>query len=176
MLFRKMLRELKMHFGQFFSIFLLALLAMMIYVTFEGHVLSEEIARETFHEECNLSDLWVYGEGFSKEQLETVRKLDFVKDAQLRTQIRGTAPDCDDAQVDIYMMDEERVNKGYVIDFRGSSGTCHCNIYEPYGRKTENPDWNYECHGNEAGQNFNSLCKLQYSAISTWCTCGLYEL
>ena len=116
MLFRKMLRELKIHFGQFFSIFLLALLAMMIYVTFEGHVLSEEIARETFHEECNLSDLWVYGEGFSKEQLETVRKLDFVKDAQLRTQIRGTAPDCDDAQVDIYMMDEERVNKGYVID------------------------------------------------------------
>ena len=63
MLFRKMLRELKMHFGQFFSIFLLALLAMMIYVTFEGHVLSEETARETFHEECNLSDLWVYGEG-----------------------------------------------------------------------------------------------------------------
>lgn len=116
MLFRKMHRELKMHFGQFFSIFLLALLAMMIYVTFEGHVLSEEIARETFHEECNLSDLWVYGEGFSKEQLETVRKLDFVKDAQLRTQIRGTAPDCDDAQVDIYMMDEECVNKGYVID------------------------------------------------------------
>lgn len=115
MLVRKMFRDLKHNFGQFFSVFILAMLAMMIYVTFEGHVLSEERAREVFHKECNTADLWVYGENFTEEQLDDVKKLSFVKDAQLRTKFSGSAPDCDDAQVDIYLMDENTVNKAYKI-------------------------------------------------------------
>lgn len=101
MLWKKMFRDLKHNFGQFFSVFILAMLAMMIYVTFEGHVLSEENARKVFHEECNTADLWVYGESFTTDQLDDIKKLSFVKDAELRTKLSGSAPDCDDAQVDI---------------------------------------------------------------------------
>lgn len=115
MLARKMFRDMKHNFGQFFSVFILAMLAMAMYVTFEGHVLSEENARKVFHKECNTADLWVYGESFSKEQLEDIRNLSFVEDAQLRTKLSGSAPDCDDAQVDIYLADENTVNKAYRI-------------------------------------------------------------
>ena len=115
MLWKKMFRDLKHNFGQFFSVFILAMLAMMIYVTFEGHVLSEENARKVFHEECNTADLWVYGESFTTDQLDDIKKLSFVKDAQLRTKLSGSAPDCDDAQVDIYLMSENTVNKAYKI-------------------------------------------------------------
>ena len=96
MLARKMFRDMKHNFGQFFSVFILAMLAMAMYVTFEGHVLSEENARKVFHKECNTADLWVYGESFSKEQLEDIRNLSFVEDAQLRTKLSGSAPDCGD--------------------------------------------------------------------------------
>ena len=51
MLARKMFRDMKHNFGQFFSVFILAMLAMAMYVTFEGHVLSEENARKVFHKE-----------------------------------------------------------------------------------------------------------------------------
>jgi putative ABC transport system permease protein len=115
MLARKMFRDMKHNFGQFFSVFILAMLAMAMYVTFEGHVLSEENARKVFHKECNTADLWVYGESFSKEQLEDIRNLSFVEDAQLRTKLSGSAPDCGDAQVDIYLADENTVNKAYRI-------------------------------------------------------------
>lgn len=115
MLARKMFRDMKNNFGQFFSVFILAMLAMAMYVTFEGHVLSEENARKVFHKECNTADLWVYGESFSKEQLEDIRNLPFVEDAQLRTKLSGSAPDCGDAQVDIYLTDENTVNKAYRI-------------------------------------------------------------
>lgn len=115
MLARKMFRDMKHNFGQFFSVFILAMLAMAMYVTFEGHVLSEENARKVFHKECNTADLWVYGESFSKEQLEDIRNLPFVEDAQLRTKLSGSAPDCGDAQVDIYLTDENTVNKAYRI-------------------------------------------------------------
>lgn len=87
MLFRKMLRDFRKNFGAFFSVFLLSALAMTLFCTFEGHVLSQNVAREAYHKECNLSDVWVYGEGFSEEQLEKVRDLDFVQSVQLRTAI-----------------------------------------------------------------------------------------
>ena len=90
MLFRKMLRDYKANFGAFFSVFLLAALAMALFCTFEGHVLSQKVARENYHKECNLSDVWMYGEGFSDDELNTVRNLDFVKDAQLRMSVMDT--------------------------------------------------------------------------------------
>ena len=70
MLFRKMLRDYKANFGAFFSVFLLAALAMALFCTFEGHVLSQKVARENYHKECNLSDVWMYGAGFSDDELD----------------------------------------------------------------------------------------------------------
>lgn len=115
MLFRKMLRDYKANFGAFFSVFLLAALALALFCTFEGHVLSQKVARENYHKECNLSDVWMYGEGFSDDELDTVRNLDFVKDAQLRMSVTGSAPDCDGAQVDIYLERENLVDTPYYI-------------------------------------------------------------
>ena len=115
MLFRKMLRDYKANFGAFFSVFLLAALAMALFCTFEGHVLSQKVDRENYHKECNLSDVWMYGEGFSDDELDTVRNLDFVKDAQLRMSVTGSAPDCDGAQVDLYLERENLVDTPYYI-------------------------------------------------------------
>lgn len=115
MLFRKMLREFKINFGQFFSVFLLAALAMTLFCTFEGHVLSQRSARESFHEACSLSDIWLYGEGFSQENLEAVKSLDFVEEAQLRMSVVGSAPECDGVQVDLYLERENLVNMPYLI-------------------------------------------------------------
>lgn len=115
MLFRKMLRDYKANFGAFFSVFLLAALAMALFCTFEGHVLSQTVARENYHKECNLFDVWMYGEGFPDDELDTVRNLDFVKDAQLRMSVTGSAPDCDGAQVDIYLERENLVDTPYYI-------------------------------------------------------------
>lgn len=115
MLKRKMLREFKSNFGQFFSVLILALLAMMLFVTLEGHALSQNAAREVFHNDCELSDIWVYGEGFSEENLDAVRALDFVEKAQLRMFVQGTAPDIDGVQADIFLQRENVVNTPYLI-------------------------------------------------------------
>ena len=115
MLKRKLLREFKTNFGQFFSVLILALLAMALFVTLEGHVLSQNAAREAFHKECALSDIWAYGEGFSDDDLEAVRALDFVESAQLRMSAQGTAPDFNGVQTDIYLERENVVNMPYLF-------------------------------------------------------------
>ena len=115
MLFRKMLREFKTNFGLFFSIFLLSGLAIAMFCTMEGHVLSQNIARAQYHDECKLSDLWMYGEGFSQEQLDTIRGLDFVEEAQLRMSATGSTPDFTGVQVDFFLERENLVNTPYLI-------------------------------------------------------------
>lgn len=115
MLIRKMLRETRRDWAQALSVFLLSFLAVAMFCTFEGHVLSQHKARAVFHEACNLADLWVYGEGFSEADLDAVRGLDFVEAAQLRTSVTGSAPECDGAQVDIYLERENLVNQPYYV-------------------------------------------------------------
>ncbi|MGN1167111.1 MAG: ABC transporter permease [Lachnospiraceae bacterium] len=116
MLRKKLLREMRHNWGQFLSIFLLAFLAMALYCCMEGHVLAQHSARAEFHKECNLADLWIYGEGFSEENVEAVRNLDFVKDAGLRMAVTGSAPECDGAQVDLYLEREDIVNQPYYME------------------------------------------------------------
>lgn len=116
MLYRKLFREIKSNLGQFLSIFLLALLAMALYCCMEGHVLGQRLARADFHEACNLADFWIYGEGFSEKDLEAVRSLGFVETAGLRMSVIGSAPECDGAQVDLYLEREDVVNKPYYIE------------------------------------------------------------
>lgn len=116
MLLRKMLRETKKDWAQALSIFLLSFLAIAMYCTMEGHVLAQNKARAVFHEECSLADIWAYGEGFTQDNLEAVRELDFVQDAQLRMAVTGSAPDCDGAQVDIFLERENILNKPYYIE------------------------------------------------------------
>lgn len=116
MLRRKLLRELKSNWGQFLSILLLAFLAMALYCCMEGHVLGQRSARARFHEACNLADLWIYGEGFSQENLEAVRSLAGVEDAQLRMELTGSAPACGGAQTDLYLERENIVNLPYFIE------------------------------------------------------------
>lgn len=115
MLKRKLFREMKSNWGQFLSVFLLAFLAMALFCCMEGHVLAQRSARAEFHEACELADLWIYGEGFSEDDLNAVRGLDFVENAGLRMAVTGSAPECDGAQVDLYLGRENVVNRPYYI-------------------------------------------------------------
>ena len=114
MLLRKMLREVRGNLGQFISVLILSFLATFIYSGFKSNVVGSGKAVEDFHKATNIADVWIYSEGFKKENLDQVRDLDFVKEAQFRTEIRGTTVDYDGAQLDIYLMDESTILKPYL--------------------------------------------------------------
>lgn len=114
MLIRKMLREMGGNVGQFLSVMILAFLATFVYSGFESNVVGSGRAIERFNEATNLADGWLYSEGFTEENLSAVRKLSFIRDAQLRTEIKGTVPQYDSAETHFYLMDESIVIKPYL--------------------------------------------------------------
>ncbi len=56
MLNRKMLRDMRANFAQFFSILLLSLIAMWCYTGFQANVVGGNQARETFESDANFAD------------------------------------------------------------------------------------------------------------------------
>lgn len=116
MLYRKMLRELKSHFGQFFSVFILSALAVSLFVTLKCNYLGASQALIPFHTASNLADGWLYSENFTKEDLTDVRNLACIKDAQLRMVVTGSMPDQNNAETDLILEEENIVNKPYLLE------------------------------------------------------------
>ena len=115
MLRRKAWRDVRQNFGQFFSLFILVALATAMYAGFMADLIGGNAARATFHENAALASAWLYGEGFTEDNLAAVRALDFVEDAQLRTRVTGSAPNQGGAEIDLYLERENRVNKPLTV-------------------------------------------------------------
>ena len=91
MLRRKMLRDIKANFAQFFSIMLLSLIAMWCYTGFQANVIGGNKARTDFENSSNFADGWIYGADFSEEQANKIADISGINDVQLRTEVLGKA-------------------------------------------------------------------------------------
>ena len=67
MLRKKMFRDIKSNFAQFFSIMLLSLIAMWCYTGFQSNVIGGNKARTNFENSANFADGWIYGADFDRE-------------------------------------------------------------------------------------------------------------
>ena len=116
MLLRKMFREMSHNKGQFLSIFLLAFLALSMFSIMKSSNIGAYEEIDKFHGETNLADGWLYGEGFTTDNLEKVRSLEEVKDAQLRMQITASSVEQNQAQIEVILEDENIVTKPYIME------------------------------------------------------------
>lgn len=89
MLRRKMIRDFKANFAQFFSIMLLSLIAMWCYTGFQANVIGGNKARSDFENISNFADGWIYGVDFSAEQAEKIADISGIKDVQRRAEVLG---------------------------------------------------------------------------------------
>ena len=91
MLRKKMLRDIKANFAQFFSIMILSLIAMWCYTGFQANVIGGNKARNDFESSSNFADGWIYGADFNEEQAKKIAAISGIKDVQRRTEVLGKA-------------------------------------------------------------------------------------
>lgn len=116
MLMKKMLRDARRNFRQFAAIFLLSALAMYMFTLFRSSDLGAYDALEQFKEASSFPSIWVYGESFDDKDEEAVLALPEVTEVQRRTELSAETRAQDQAQVDLYLEDENILSKPYVID------------------------------------------------------------
>lgn len=81
-LFVKMRRDIKSMWVQFFSVFMMSLLAITIYSGMEGVWFGLQTEVNTYYEDTNLSDIWVNGKEITDDMVDKIANIDGVNNVE----------------------------------------------------------------------------------------------
>ena len=115
MLRKKMLRDIFQNKSQFFTIFLMVLIGVMVYVGIESYMDGMVETADKFYTENNLQDLNVLGSSLTEEDLTTIKSLKNVKDAERKLVV--TLPDAlkDDKTYLVSFIESNNISKFYTV-------------------------------------------------------------
>ena len=113
MLIRKMLRDIKNNLSQFIAIFLMVMIGVMAYSGIEAYMDGMTKTADTFYTENNLQDLNVIGANFSNDDLNKIKNLDNVIDAERKLSVTGITDN--DKTLLINFIESNNISKFYII-------------------------------------------------------------
>lgn len=116
MLIKKMFRDIRLNLSQFITIFLMVFLGVMVYAGIRSYMDGMTITANTFYSENNLQDLNVIGKNFTNEDLEMIKDIDGVLDAERKLTVIGTMESKDERTLQLNFIESNNISKLYIID------------------------------------------------------------
>ena len=113
MLKRKMIRDIRNNLSQFITIFLMIMIGIMAYSGIKAYMDGMKNTSDRFYKENNLFDLNVIGP-LNHSDLEEIKKLDNVKDAELKLSVNATTNK--DKILLLNFIESNNISKFYVVD------------------------------------------------------------
>ena len=114
MLRRKMFRDIRKNLSQFITIFLMIMIGVMAYSGIEAYMDGMTKTSNKFYTENNLQDLNVSGPNFTKEDLDTIKSINNVKNAERKLSITGVTDK--DKTLLINFIESNDISKFYVFE------------------------------------------------------------
>lgn len=130
MLKQKMKRDIKNNLSQFITIFLMVAIGVMAYSGIEAYMDGMTETAKVFYEENNLQDMNVYGINFNESDLEKIKSIKNVKNAERKSSITATTDN--DNTLLLNVIETNEISKFYVIDgeaFSNKDGIWLDNFY-----------------------------------------------
>lgn len=115
MLFRKMLRDMKLHKMQFISIFLMSFLGVFIFTGIGGEWVGLQKTVDKYYKETNFADVWLYGKNFSKKDEETVKKIKGINDAERRLTLNTIGSFKNNPKVVLNYIEKNKISQCYIV-------------------------------------------------------------
>lgn len=114
MLNRKMFRDIKNNLSSFITIFLMIMIGVMAYSGIEAYMDGMTETANKFYSENNLHDLNVIGANFTNEDLETIKNINNIKDAERKLSVTATTDN--DKTLLLNFIESNNISKFYIID------------------------------------------------------------
>ena len=119
MLKQKVKRDIKNNLSQFIAIYLMVAIGVMAYSGIKAYMDGMSETANVFYEENNLQDMNVYGINFSDSDLEKVKSIKNVKNAERKSSITATSDN--DNTLLLNVIETNEISKFYVVDGEGFS-------------------------------------------------------
>lgn len=115
MLKKKMFRDIKQNLSQFITIFLMVLIGVMVYVGIEAYMDGMTSAADNFYKNNNIQDLNVMG-NLSNKDLDKIKSLDNVKDAEKKLVVNAIDKDDKDKTYLLSFIDSNNISKFHIME------------------------------------------------------------
>lgn len=115
MLKKKMFRDIKQNLSQFITIFLMVLIGVMVYVGIEAYMDGMTSAADNFYKNNNIQYLNVMG-NLSDKDLDKIKSLDNVKDAEKKLVVNAIDKDDKDKTYLLSFIDSNNISKFHIMD------------------------------------------------------------
>ena len=119
MLNKKMFRDIKKNLSQFITIFLMVFLGVFVYAGVHSYMDGMDVSGKNYYEENNLQDLWLVKQNFTLDDLNTIKSIDNVKNAERQLSITTSLKDYDDVTLETIFIESNDISKMYVVEGTG---------------------------------------------------------
>ncbi len=116
MLKKKMLRDIRNNLSQFLTIFSMVLIGIMVYTGIEAYMDGMINTADKFYSENNLQDLNVIGQGFTNDDLDKIKKLDNVNDAERKLVFNAINGDDENKNYLVSFIETNNISKFHIVD------------------------------------------------------------
>lgn len=115
---KKLFRDMKKNKMQFITIFLMVFLGVFVYAGIHAYMDGMQKSGDKYYENNNLQDIWISGKNFSNEDLEKVKSLPNIKDAERQLTINTIYKE-KELDLQTNFIESNNISKFYVIDGEG---------------------------------------------------------
>lgn len=116
---KKLYRDIKLNKSQFIVIFIMIFLGVGVFAGIHSYMDGMQISADKYYEQNNFQDLWLVGENFTKEDLNKVKEIENIKDAQRQLTILTTLEGYEDVTLETNFIECNNISKMYVVEGEG---------------------------------------------------------
>lgn len=109
---KKTFRDIRINKSQFITIFL----GVFVFSGIHSYMDGMQKSTDDYYKNNNLQDLWLSGMNFTKKDLEDVKNIENVKDAEQILNIRTKLENFDDISLDTNFIETNEISEMYVVD------------------------------------------------------------
>ena len=113
---KKIIRDIKQNKMQFFNIFIMVFLGVFVFAGIHSYMDGMQESANKYYESNNLQDIWITGENFSKDDLEKVKNIQNVNQAERVLTISTELENKDNVTLETNFIESNDISKMYIVE------------------------------------------------------------
>lgn len=113
---KKLYRDIRKNLSQFITIFLMVFMGVMVYAGIRSYMDGMIKTADIFYKENNLQDLVAVGKNFTDDDLEEIKMIEHVENAERKLTLFGTMESDEDRTLQLNFIESNEISKFYVVN------------------------------------------------------------
>lgn len=113
---KKIIRDIKQNKMQFFNIFIMVFLGVFVFAGIHSYMDGMQESANKYYESNNLQDIWITGENFCKDDLEKVKNIQNVNQAERVLTISTELENKDNVTLETNFIESNDISKMYIVE------------------------------------------------------------